>query len=82
MTEVLQKLSDDTLYNVQKSLDSLYTELNLELGTERFKNEIYTNVLWLSNLIDDEYIKRKDKERAEASGHKLNYDYKDNINEN
>lgn len=82
MTEVLQKLSDDTLYNVQKSLDSLYTELNLELGTERFKNEIYTNVLWLSNLIDDEYIKRKDKERAEASVHNLNYDYKDNINEN
>lgn len=82
MTEVLQKLSDDTLYNVQKSLDSLYTELNLELGTERFKNEIYVNVLWLSNLIDDEYIKRKNIEAVKAGKHMLNYDYKDNINGN
>lgn len=79
MTEVLQKISDDTIYRVQKSLDSIYTELNLILGEERFKNEIYTNVLWLSNLIDDEYIKRKERERAEVNGHNLDYDYKDNI---
>lgn len=79
MTEVLQKISDDTIYSVQKSLDSIYDELQEILGEDRYKNEIYTNVLWLSNLIDDEYLRRKDNEAAIASKHNLNYDYKDSV---
>lgn len=78
MKEVLQKLSYDTINQAQKSLDRLYCELNLFLGEDRFKNEIYTNVLWLSNLIDDEYIRRRTTEAEEVNIHNLNYNYKDN----
>lgn len=79
MTDVLQKISDDTINSVQKSLDSIYVELKEILGEDRHKNEIYTNLLWLSNLIDDEYLRRKENEAAKASKHNLNYDYKDSV---
>lgn len=79
MTEVLQKLSDETINEAQKSLDSIFLELKKILGEERHKNEIYVNVLWLSNLIDDEYFRRKDAEAVDVSKHNLNYDYKDSV---
>lgn len=78
MDEVLQNISYDTINRVQKSLDRLYCELNLFLGEDRFKHDIYINVLWLSNLIDDEYIRRRTTEAEEVNRHNLNYKYKDN----
>lgn len=79
MTEVLHRLSDDTLNNAHKGLSALYSELMLKLGAERLNNDIYGKVLDLYIKIDDEHIRRKKIEAGKVSKHNLNYDYKDNI---
>lgn len=79
MTEALKSLSDDTLNKAHKGLSALYSELIINLGSERLNNDIYAKVLDLYIRIDDEHIRRKKIEAGVVSKHNLNYDYKDNV---
>lgn len=81
MKEVLQKLSNETLQKLQYGLDNAYIELKVRLGEYRFDNEIYLNILWLSNLMDSEYLRRQSITDEEASKHNLNYNYSRKLNQ-